>query len=77
MAIQQLGEQQQRGLLVSMASNIRVVAAALARPPLGRTEATERRSSGLHCIDGQCSQRMILAVVWRLVCATAGTFQDA
>ena len=28
--VQQLGEQQQRGLLVSMGSNIRVVAAALA-----------------------------------------------
>ena len=26
----------------------------LARPPLGRTEATERRSSGLDGIDGQC-----------------------
>ena len=50
----QLGEQQQRGLLVGIASNIRVVAAALARPPLGRTEATERRSSGLDGIDGQC-----------------------
>ena len=37
-----------------------VVDAILARPPLCRTEAAERRSSGLDSIDGQCSRRMVL-----------------
>ena len=42
--LQQLGGRQQRGQLIGMTANLRVVAAVLARPPLSRTEAAERRS---------------------------------
>jgi len=58
--LQQVGGQQQRRQRVVVVANVRVVAAVLARPPLSRTEAAERRSSGLEGIDGQCSRRMIL-----------------
>ena len=58
--LQQLGGRQQRGQLVGMAANLCVVAAVLARPPLSRTEAAERRSCGLDCIDGLCLRRMLL-----------------
>ena len=58
--LHKVGEQHRRRQLVAMAANIRVVAAVLARPPLSRFEAAERRSSGLDGIDGQCLRRMIL-----------------
>ena len=58
--LHKLGEQQRRRQLVAMAANVRVVATVLARPPLSRFEAAERRSSGLDGIDGQCLRRMIL-----------------
>ena len=75
--LQQLGGRKQRGQLIGMTENLRVVAAVLARPPLSRTEAAERRSCGPDCIDGLMLTAHALAVVWRLVCETAGTFQDA
>ena len=60
-----------------MTANVRVLAAVLVRPPLSRTEAAERRSCGPDYIDGLMLAAPDLAVVWRLVCATAGTFHDA
>ena len=55
-----LSEQQHRDHLVGMTANFRVVAAVLARPPLSRTEAAERRSCGPDCIDGLMPRCMLL-----------------
>ena len=43
--LQQLGGRQQRGQLIGMTANLRVVAAVLARPPLSRTEASALSTS--------------------------------
>jgi len=61
--LQQLGGQRHRRQLVGTLAIIGVVAAVLAEPPLGRTDATERRFCGLDCIDGHCSRRVVLPSV--------------
>ena len=58
--LQELGEQRQRCKLFGTLALVCVVAAVLARAPLGRAEATERRFCGLEGIDGHCSRRMLL-----------------
>ena len=50
--LQLLGEQRHRRRLVGTLAIMNLVAAVLAGPPLGRSEAAERRSCGLDCIDG-------------------------
>ena len=75
--LQQLGGRKQSGLLVGMTANLRVLAAVLARPPLSRTEAAERRSCGPDCIDGLMLAAHDTSVVQRLVFATDRSVQDA
>ena len=58
--LQLLGEQRHRRRLVGTLAIMNLVAAVLAGPPLGRSEAAERRSCGLDCIGGHCSLRMLL-----------------
>ena len=58
--LQELGEQRQRRQLFGTLAIVRLVAAVLARAPLGRAEATERRSCELDRLGCPCSQRVIL-----------------
>ena len=58
--LQELGEQRQRRKLFGTLALVCVVAAVLARAPLGRAEATERRSCELDRLGCPCSQRVIL-----------------
>ena len=58
--LQELGEQRQRCKLFGTLALVCVVAAVLARAPLGRAEATERRSCELDRLGCPCSQRVIL-----------------
>ena len=60
LALQELGEQRQRCKLFGTLALVCVVAAVLARAPLGRAEATERRSCELDRLGCPCSQRVIL-----------------
>ena len=58
--LEELGEQRQRCKLFGTLALVCVVAAVLARAPLGRAEATERRSCELDRLGCPCSQRVIL-----------------
>ena len=58
--LQELGEQRQRCKLFGTLALVCVAAAVLARAPLGRAEATERRSCELDRLGCPCSQRVIL-----------------